>query len=201
MSNPFNTKQIKEVSKTNNRSKLGFGIHDDCVMSAVEVGVTSSGSQYIDLIFERPATNEWNNKRIWYPSDDAKPRDGETQEEANNRDITQRLEHIVAVMDVYLTDKESEVQATTFDEFCQKAVRALGNKFVGVPVRLKLTYDKDGIYSEFPRFPGYVERQIEGSPTRLKFSKWELENRCTPSDGPDSNSPGLTAAPDVTNLF
>ena len=178
----FSTKAVNEyIDDSSKRAKMGMGIHSNCVLESVEIAKTKTGIDFMEFIFVKKEDNSFMNQRVWFPNGNVKPYEGETKEEALQREINSKLAHIVKILKCFVsTEKGAEINAASFEEFCAVARdKILKTKFKDTPVYLKVTYDKDGIYTEFPRFPNYIQVIKEGEPCKLKFSTWEKENRCT----------------------
>jgi hypothetical protein len=103
------------------------------------------------------------------------PREGETIQEAYDREVKVNLEAIVKLM-VALLGKEtaSNFGAADYKEFVSKA-SALLQGVKGVKVNLKVVPDyKEKTYPDLPRYGTYVELHEEGRETSLKYSEKEL---------------------------
>lgn len=178
----FSSKVIREEISTQSVSKLKPGIHDNCYLDKFEMDKTQTGSEYCDIHYKRPESNETIYKRVWFPKPDAPyQRDGESAQEAHQRENREFLSHVVLATDAILSGSEKDINAKTLKEFVTIAEQRTSKVRDKQPLRLKVIYDSDGIYSELPRFANYVEAQIEGVKQKLSFSKWELENRMTAS--------------------
>lgn len=196
--NLFSGKAVYGARKFNGTAKkLGVGIHKNCKFEGVEIG-----DNYLD-IFVANDEGESQNKRIWFPDENKiYVRDGEEFEEAVERDTIDRLDHIVSLVEVLHGQEVAEnLEAKTFLEFCEKT-KTLCNGVIGTRVNVKLIYDKAGDYSEFPYFPPYLERYVEGQEPTLKFTKYELEKRMTPNPTLNSDNAVLPgAANDISNVL
>lgn len=93
-------------------------------------------------------------------------------------------------------------EATDYKAFIASASAMLNPK-KGSKVNLKVVPDrKEAKYPDLPAYGTYVEQHVEGVPTKLKYSKKELEaietmerNRAT-----SSMSGGAMAAEDLSKL-
>lgn len=162
-------------------SKITFGIHSNCNVTSIE-----RGDKFVDINFSDPE-GRTHNKRLWdangnYP----KIKDGitETQQEAIQREELNNLTHIVKVLHIFIGQEGLEAfPELDYDKFVKQAIKVVTPKLTTKKVNLKLIYDADGIYPVFGNFPDYIEEYVEGNEPTLKFSKWELENRCTYKGG------------------
>jgi hypothetical protein len=178
----FNSKTIREAIKsTESRVKLLPGIHDNIYFEKFDLGKTQAGQDYVDVVYGQKDSSSYIYKRVWFPADEPRVKEGETKEEARSREANDALSHIVLVTDLLLAGKDADIEAKTFDEFVKKAEDKTAKVRDNQPLRIKVIYDSDGVYSDLPRFANYLERQIEGVAPKLRFTKWELENRMTPA--------------------
>ncbi|WP_333640713.1 hypothetical protein [Mesotoga prima] len=163
--------------------KIPFGIHAACEVVSLE-----KGDDFVDINF-RDSENKTHNKRLWSPKGNY-PKDGETTAQALEREAKRSLSHIVKLMSIFLTENDIKAMpALDYDPFIDKAISMLSNKLSTKKVNLKLIYDSDGVYSTFGNFPDYIEEYVEGQEPTLQYSKWELENRCTPGGPKPATSP------------
>lgn len=182
-------------------NKIPFGIHTACKVTGVEVT-----PEYIDLNFE-DSEGRYNNKRLWapkgnYPRDIKQP-DGtmhtETEAEAKTREEKSAITHIVKLLHIFLgEEKLAKISGSTYQEFMENAAKALTPAILSSKlVNLKLIYDAEGVYAVFGNYPDYVEEYVEGQAPKLKYSKWEEDNRVTPS----SATPKSTVDAALNDLF
>lgn len=157
-------------------SRIPVGIHENCKVSSVEVG-----ERWIDFNYEKDGAT--NNKRVWFSTPDKVwTRDGESKEQAFERSKKEDLAHVTKHLHIFLTEEEFEnFEAKTYEEFMNKAAAILEDKLDRTTVNLKLIYDKEGMYSEFGRYPDYIEEYVEGEKPTLYYTKYELQNRTTPA--------------------
>lgn len=153
-------------------SKIPFGIHTNCkVVSIVE------GDRFFDINFE-DADGATHNKRLWNPEGKF-PREvekegikvKETVEEAKHREEMANHDHFKKLMSIFLP--EEKVNSNSYMEQMRKLMNLLNPVLDTKRVNLKLVYDSEGMYSEFPRFPNYVEEYVEGTEPKLKFSSYD----------------------------
>jgi hypothetical protein len=190
MNQKFSSKKANEYLKTNSkRSRIKPGIHTGVYLEDVKVTKTVNGKPFMEFIFYKKDSNEVAPKRVWFPSEKPYIREGETEDQARQREVNENLSHILTILECYVSSDEAQIEAGSFQEFCEIAkTKLLASDYADIPVRLKLTYDADGIYTAFPKYPNYIERDIEEKPISLYFSKWELENRMTPADSITENT-------------
>ena len=132
-------------------------------------------------------TSEWNNKAraIGIYIDGKKVgtiNDGETQEQAAQREVNGKLQHIQHALETFLPSNQTVITASSYKEFTETAIRRLLPAVKDVPLRIKLLVDSKGQYVQFPRFTPYVEKQVEGQKSRLFITEWEQANRMTKAE-------------------
>lgn len=168
-------------------AKIPQGIHTNCSVTSVEQGDTGKNT-YVDINF-KDEEGRFHNKRLWSPTGNY-PKDGETKDEAIKREELSNLSHVVKIVHIFLGNEVlAALSAEDYQSLMTKLVAKLTPEVLGKKkVNLKLIYDSDGQWSVFGNFPDYVEECIPGEQPKLKFSPWELSNRCT-------HKPAPTAAP------
>lgn len=156
--------------------KIPFGIHTKVSVTSVERGKTEKDKSYFDVNFE--LDGRFHNIRLWDPSG-AYPKQGESTQDAIEREARTNLAHLVRLMHIFLgEDAMLKFSAKTYEDFITKAIALLTPKLKNKFVNLKVTYDKDGVYPEVAKYD-YLEEYNEGVEPTIAFSKWEKENRCT----------------------
>ena len=181
--------------------KMETGIHEKCQFLPVTV---NEENQYIEFKWENPALKQIN-KRIYFPDHTnykPTPRQNETQDEANQRDIDERIEHMRDYLYLCYTPAEvDELNAKSFLGFCQTVAKMLNDKREQFYVNLKIIPTSDLQYTELPRFAGgYIELWREGLKPTLKFNDWELENRINPLNEPGpSTDDAVVPGPNLFN--
>lgn len=175
----YQASMIFETQLEKTGTKIPFGIHTACEVTSIE-----KGENFVDINF-KDSEGRVHNKRLWdangnYPRRDKDGNPTETKQEAIEREETQNLAHIVKLLHIFVGEEGiAKFPALEYDDFVEKAIKVLGPKFPTKKVNLKLIYDSEGIYSVFGNFPDYIEEYVEGQEPRIKFTKWELENRCS----------------------
>lgn len=179
----FNTKSANEVlGDPSKRSRMSVGIHSNCYLDTVEIAKSKSNVDFMDFIFVKKDDNSTTTQRIWFPNGNPQPVNGESPEQALEKEIKGKLAHIVKIMNCFV-NKDSDINAGSFMEFCEIAKSKIEKSgYKTQPVYLKLIYDKDGIFTQFPKFPNYIQKQVDGEPCMIEISKWEKENRMTAAE-------------------
>lgn len=185
----FDIQEIFGEINASGGTKLPVGKHDDVKLANVELGDT-----FIDFHFEKDG--KVANKRIWHPNPSMifRKQDRETQEyleteeQALIRDGKDSLRHIIKIMRIFLGDEVVKTfQPSTFADACKRAATMLNAAKDKETVNLLIIYDKTGQYPDFGKYPNYIEKHVEGIPNGLKPSKWEMENRMTPAELPNTD--------------
>lgn len=153
-------------------SRIPVGIHENCTVKSITVG-----ERYIDFNYEKDGAT--NNKRVWFTTaDKVWTRDGESKEAAFERSKREDLAHVTKHLHIFLTEDEfGDFEAKTYEEYINKAAAILEDKLDRKKVNLKLCYDKEGMYSEFGRFPDYIEEYKEEQKPTLYFTPYEQKHR------------------------
>lgn len=179
----YNTKAVSEyIDDSSKRSKMSVGVHSNCFLESMEIAKSKSNVEYMEFNFVKKEDNTVMNQRVWFPNADPRPFEGETPEQALQREVNSKLAHVVKIMKCFISEKEAEISAGSFGEFCQIAKAKIEKTaYKNQPLYLKVIYDKEGLFPQFPNFPNYIQKQVEGQECKVKMSNWELENRCTPA--------------------
>jgi hypothetical protein len=188
----FNAKSNSEYLPTNSAGKkIPVGIHAKCKVTDINIG-----ENFIDFVYA-DSESRVHNKRVWFP-DPTKPpmpKADESVSEAIHRDAQERAAHITAhLKSMANNDEWMSISAPTFRDYAMMAKRYLDTVKDTAYINLKLVLDKDLEWSEFPRYPNYIEKYIDGEAPTLKFSEWELKNRVhKPKDDgtPSAETPGV----------
>jgi len=180
----FNTKTAKEAIVVR-RNYLQAGIHHNCNLVEYAIKATPNGNQFVSFTFEQDETKEVAELKIWYPQPErAIARDEETQEQAAQREVNRAIGALIHVVEVVTGAEMPTITATTFEGFATSTLAVL-NKGKKNKVKVKQIYDKNGLYATFPNNTPYLELQST-EPTRLKFTKFEIENRLKKAVAPEA---------------
>jgi hypothetical protein len=147
------TKEIDSEVRLNNF--MSPGIHDNCELKHKEAGVypivygeSAKGKKFAAFHF----INDKNETLIhteWEPFDV----DGD---KLANKTLNQikRFKHIITK---YVPKEAFEgFSVNNFEDFVKKSIQILGNKYVGVKVRLKVTLN-DANYTSLPKYILFIE--------------------------------------------
>ena len=198
MSNILNASSIFDEQSGGSRTRLTTGLHE-----ALDVK-TFLMPNYFDIVVEKDGLTQ--NKRLFIPDYNKFPariREDESQDQANFRDLKERLAHITLVMKIFMDEDQfknfqapvvENDHAQTFKLFAEKAHNELQTLLPTKQVNVKLIPTKDGLYSEFPFFATstWIEEHVPGQPSTLKYSKYELKRIQESMAGPKSDDTVLT---------
>ena len=151
--------------------KIPVGIHSDG--SVVFNGITTETTWY-DINFSNKS-GKTIHKRLFTPTG-ASPLENETIQDAKTREESRNIGYIVQLMTELLSPEIVEAfSAVDYKSFVTSAA-ALLNQQKGTQVNLKVVPDyKEQKYPDLPKYGTYVEKHKVGIPTKLTFSKKELE--------------------------
>ena len=147
------TDKIESEVRSNNF--MGPGIHDNCELKhkdplshPIQYGESAKGKKFAAFHF----INDKNEILIhteWEPFD----ADEEKLENKTKNQI-KRFKHIITKY-VPKTDFEG-FSVNNFEEFVKKSKQILGNKYIGVKVRVKITLNNSN-YTSLPNYTPFVE--------------------------------------------
>lgn len=171
------------------------GIHDGMKMTNIDISESKSGAKYTEFRFENEH-GDYALQRVWNPNlDNLRVNEGETEQEAAQREVNGKLQHVQHVLDTYLPSNQSSIAAGSYTEFVDIAKRRLDPVIKDVTLRIKLLMDADGQYVQFPRFTPYIEKQVEGQNSRLFITDWEKTHRMTKAEVKSESSSAIIGGP------
>jgi hypothetical protein len=189
----FSFGQINKEQNNSKPSRLTPGIHLGCTLTKFGVDQTVNGNQFFEYEFTKKDENRITRRRIWFPNGKNNPRDGETQDQANEREIGEKIGTLIQVLEQFVTSEDLDsISVSSFEQACEVVSQKLAQADTESNLlNIKLIYDSNGVYAEFPRYGKYVERFVEGQNSNLRFSKYEKENRMTPAEVIPGDSPAI----------
>ena len=143
--------QKKDVS---NRY-MGVGIHENCELISMEYKTTDKGSEFFAFYFENELKEKLSHTE-WKVS---------LKKDLNNMNdkeskmyfslVTNQIKRINAIATTYITEEEfRQVKGNSFEEFARNTIVALGDKYKGVKIRIKVIYDKRN-FTALPAYTNY----------------------------------------------
>ncbi len=191
----YQATMFKEESYSGGGSKIPVGIHTGNIV----FNGLSTDSTWTDINFSEVATGKVIHKRLFVPTG-GNPKEGESIQDAYNREVTKNLKHIVHIMTALLGDEAvASFSAEDYKTFVANAASLL-NEQKGTAVNLKVVPDyKEKMYPELPSYGNYVEKA--GGVSRLSFSKKELEAISEMSANRAKKDDGAMSQEDVDSLI
>ena len=167
---------------------MPVGINENITLKEVNVNKTPNGRDFLEIIFEneqgQTATmTEWKNeKNMWIKTD----------EDLQRRD-NQQFGRILQVIDA-VKGGHNDFEGSSFVEMITWAKTCLGDG-ESSPVRLKVTYDKNG-YTQVSKNGIFVEA-MSVAESQIKLWKNDLLERPVQADVEKPSDPltGTTSAP------
>lgn len=147
------TKEIESESRSNNF--MGPGIQENCELKhkdpdtyPILYGESAKGKRFAAFHFIN-ANNEILVHTEWEPFDE-----DETKLANKMNNQIKRFKHIITK---YVPKEAFEgFTATDFKDFVEKSIKILGNKHVGVKVRLKVTLNNNN-FTSLPNYTPFIE--------------------------------------------
>ena len=169
----YSTKTATTNNTEFNSSYMPVGINENIALKEVNVNKTQNGRDFLEIIFEnadgQTATmTEWKNeKNMWIKTD----------EDLQRRD-NQQFGRILQVIDA-IKGGHNDFEGSSFVEMINWAKQCLmdGNSS---PVRLKVTYDKNG-YTQVSKNGIFVEA-MTNTESQIKLWKNDLTERPVQAD-------------------
>lgn len=167
--------------------KVPVGIHEGTVVFS---GLSTDVS-WTDINF---TSNDGRviHKRLFLPTG-SRLLEGETIQDALDREVKQNLQHLVQVMTALLgKEVVDNFEAADYRSFVAQASAQL-NPLKNTAVNLKVVPDyKEQKYPDLPRYGTYLEKHQPGVATSLKYSTKELEAVATMEKNRVGASSGAT---------
>ena len=183
----YSTKTATTNNTEFNSSYMPTGINENITLKEVNVNKTPNGRDFLEIIFEnadgQTATmTEWKNeKNMWIKTD----------EDLQRRD-NQQFGRILQVIDA-VKGGHNDFEGSSFVEMITWAKICL-NDGDSDPVRLKVTYDKNG-YTQVSKNGIFIEA-MSVAESQIKLWKTDLLERPVKADEEKPNDPlGTTTAP------
>ena len=184
----YSTKTATTNNTEFNSSYMPTGINENITLKEVNVSKTPNGRDFLEIIFEnadgQTATmTEWKNeKNMWIKTD----------EDLQRRD-NQQFGRILQVIDA-VKGGHNDFEGSSFVEMITWTKTCLGDG-ESSPVRLKVTYDKNG-YTQVSKNGIFVEA-MSVAESQIKLWKNDLLERPVQADVEKPSDPltGTTSAP------
>ena len=187
----YSTKTATTNNTEFNSSYMPVGINENITLKEVNVNKTQNGRDFLEIIFEnangQTATmTEWKNeKNMWIKTD----------EDLQRRD-DQQFGRILQVIDA-VKGGHNDFEGSSFVEMINWAKQCL-NDGESSPVRLKVTYDKNG-YTQVSKNGIFVEAMTVAE-SQIKLWKNDLTERPVKADEEKPVDPLVAAAKEAQLL-
>ena len=185
----YSTKTATTNNTEFNSSYMPTGINENITLKEVNVSKTPNGRDFLEIIFEnadgQTATmTEWKNeKNMWIKTD----------EDLQRRD-NQQFGRILQVIDA-VKGGHNDFEGSSFVEMITWAKTCLSGG-ESSPVRLKVTYDKNG-YTQVSKNGIFVEA-MSVAESQIKLWKNDLLERPVQADVEKPNDPLTSNSAPVT---
>jgi hypothetical protein len=166
----------EKTQATSTAKKMDVGIKEAVHLTKLDYNAEEG---YVSLEFTNDQ-KQYIDKRLWAP-EGKYPKPDQTQEEAADSEAYENLKVLRILMETLYPEIPLVSLTGTYSEICTKVVETLKSKLNAGKFNLKITYDKSGQWPELSKY-GFIEKHVEGEPSSLYFSKWELENRMTKAE-------------------
>ena len=176
----YSTKTATTNNTEFNSSYMPVGINENITLKEVNVNKTQNGRDFLEIVFEnangQTATmTEWKNeKNMWIKTD----------EDLQKRD-DQQFGRILQVIDA-VKGGHDDFEGSSFVEMINWAKQCIMDGDSS-PVRLKVTYDKNG-YTQVSKNGIFVEA-MTNTESQIKLWKNDLTERPVQADVEKPNDP------------
>jgi hypothetical protein len=188
----YSTKTATTNNQEFNSSYMPVGINENITLKEVNVNRTQNGRDFLEIIFEnadgQTATmTEWKNeKNMWIKTD----------EDLQRRD-NQQFGRILQVIDAVIGEHK-DFEGSSFVEMINwvKNELSVATGNLNNPLRLKVTYDKNG-YTQVSKNGIFVE-SMSVAESQIKLWKNDLLERPVKADDEKANDPLAPTSTPVT---
>ena len=135
------------------QSYMEVGIHENVELVNIAVEISKSNNPYICFYFENEK-GQIASKTEW-PVEARTPVEQMTAEEkaSYTNKINNQMARICMIAGQFVDKDELLFQANSFEEFINRIKTIVGDKYKGIKLRLKITYD----YKDWATPPSYVK--------------------------------------------
>jgi hypothetical protein len=188
----YSTKTATTNNQEFNSSYMPVGINENITLKEVNVNKTQNDRYFLEIIFEnadgQTATmTEWKNeKNMWIKTD----------EDLQRRD-NQQFGRILQVIDAVIGEHK-DFEGSSFVEMINwvKNELSVATGNLNNPLRLKVTYDKNG-YTQVSKNGIFVE-SMSVAESQIKLWKNDLLERPVKADDEKANDPLAPTSTPVT---
>ena len=187
----YSTKTATTNNTEFNSSYMPVGINENITLKEVNVSKTQNGRDFLEIVFENAngltaTMTEWKNeKNMWIKTD----------EDLQRRD-DQQFGRILQVIDA-IKGGHNDFEGSSFVDMINWAKQTLGDG-ENAPVRLKVTYDKNG-YTQVSKNGIFVEAMTVAE-SQIKLWKNDLTERPVKADVEKPSDPFAPATTESTSV-
>jgi len=134
--------------------RMGVGVHMNCTFDHLELKQPKE-KKLVEFWFKNQKGEE-QKQTIWYPDEEPQVREGESKEEAKEREMNRFLLSIKDIETAIGAESASGKDLDTFIKNVEKNFNAATGR-----CNVLVHYDRDYQYSEFPR-RNWIEPHVEG---------------------------------------
>ena len=166
-------------SEGRQRNFIDVGIHDNVALKTIEYKISPNFNPFLVFTFEK------DGKLLTHTEYEPKDKDGNILENKRKNQMI-RLKHI-ATKFIKEDDFIIEIMNDDFKEFCSQYLKLLGNKYVGVKVRIKVVYS-DKNFTSLPKYVPFIER-MDTEKTTLEILSIDKMTKDSPDKVESTQNP------------
>ena len=150
---------------------MDVGIHENVELVRVEYGKATN--EFLAFYFIGADGSKLSHTE-WKPT----LRTMDTPEKLAEKELNQ-MSRIKQIVTCFITKEQFVFQANDFEEFANKVIKLLDNKFVGVKLRIKVVYS--GKYTSLPNYWKFkfIERmdEVPADKSKIKMMSIDIKER------------------------
>lgn len=163
-------------------SFIEAGIHEDLEFDRITYNVSANGNKFL-AFYLKDLSGAEVSKTEWEPKDEDPEK---LKNKVNNQMI--RIHHMLVGSGML---SEVNIEADNFEEFANKLINLVGDKYKGVKVRAKVVYD-DNNYTTLPNYTKYVwiePMSVPKEKSKIRVLGIDRMERIKPDDTFSQNNP------------
>jgi hypothetical protein len=122
---------------------IDAGIHENVEMTKVEYGISKNGKEFLAFYFVDSKGSKGSHTE-WKAS-------AETPEKLAEKEMNQ-MSRIKQIALCFITKEQFVFSAISFEYFAKKTISLIGDKYVGVKLRVKFVYSGATKYTSLPNY-------------------------------------------------
>jgi len=176
-----------KISKENKLQDQGSsfieaGIHEDLEFDRITYNVSANGNKFL-AFYLKDLSGAEVSKTEWEPKDENPEK---LKNKVNNQMI--RIHHILVGSGVL---SEINIEADDFEEFANKLIDLVGDKYKDVKIRAKVVYD-DNNYTTLPNYTKYIwiePMSVPKEKSKIRILGIDRMERIRPDDTSSQSNP------------